>query len=54
MPLLLLLLLQVLAELKAYMVEEWRSSSSSFLLDDSSEGPLPTADMLAELDDKVR
>jgi hypothetical protein len=44
----------VLAELKAYMVEEWRSSSSSFLLDDDSKQPLPTAEIVAELDDKVR
>jgi hypothetical protein len=43
----------VLSELKAYMVEEWRSNSSSFLLDDTSL-PLPTSDIVAELDDKVR
>jgi hypothetical protein len=30
--LLLLLSVQVLSELKTYRVEEWRSSSSSFLL----------------------
>ncbi|WIA16977.1 hypothetical protein OEZ85_013893 [Tetradesmus obliquus] len=43
---------EILAELKSFMVEEWRAASSSFLLDDASEAPLPTADMLAGLDDK--
>jgi hypothetical protein len=45
--------IQVLSELKAYMVEEWRSASSSFLLDETSL-PLPTSEIVAELDDRVR
>jgi hypothetical protein len=49
----LLLFVQVLAELKSYMVEEWRSASSSFLLNDTSL-PLPTSEIVAELDDKVK
>lgn len=43
---------EILAKLKSFMVEEWRAASSSFLLDDASEAPLPTGDMLAGLDDK--
>jgi hypothetical protein len=44
--------LQVLSALKSYMVEDWRSSSGSFLLDDASL-PLPTSEIVAELDDRV-